>query len=50
MFRGFVLGVAVGAVGMGLYTGHIQVNVEKLKKNAEDAVEELKKDEPDTTT
>lgn len=30
--RGFVLGVAVGAVGMGLYTGHIQINVEKLKK------------------
>jgi hypothetical protein len=48
MMRGFVLGVAVGALGMGLYTGHIQINVEKLKKNAEDAVEEFKKKD-DTT-
>lgn len=35
MTRGFVLGVIVGAVGMGLYTGHIQVNIEKLKKDLE---------------
>lgn len=32
MMRGFVLGVAVGAIGMGLYTGNIQINVDKLKK------------------
>lgn len=31
----FVLGVAVGAVGMGLYTGHIQINVDRLKDDAD---------------
>jgi len=25
--RGFVLGVAVGALGMGIYTGHINISV-----------------------
>lgn len=27
MMRGFVLGVAVGAIGMGLYTGHLKISV-----------------------
>ncbi len=48
MMRGFVLGVAVGAIGMGLYTGHIQINIEKLKKDAQDAVDAIKP-EPETT-
>lgn len=41
MTKGFVLGVIVGAVGMGLYTGHIQVNIEKLKRDAENNSETI---------
>lgn len=34
--RNFLLGVVVGATGMGLYTGYIRVDVhDKIKKDAE---------------
>jgi hypothetical protein len=34
--RNFLLGVAVGATGMGLYTGYIRIDVhERLKGDAE---------------
>lgn len=29
--RYFLLGVGVGAVGMGLYTGHIKVTITKVE-------------------
>jgi hypothetical protein len=46
--RNFLIGVAVGAVGMGFYTGNIRIDVssrikddvESLKNKVEDTVEE----------